>query len=70
VDLKAGLNDLEKRKFLTLPGLELQPVACRYSDYAIPAPRIGSIRIISSEKERDPRKLLVICGESNRMLAE
>jgi hypothetical protein len=39
VDLKAGLDDLEKRKFLTLPGLELrpsvvQPVASRY---AIPA---------------------------------
>jgi hypothetical protein len=34
--------DVEKRKFLTLPGLELdpsvvQPVASRYTDYAIPA---------------------------------
>jgi hypothetical protein len=27
VDLRAGLDDLEKRKFLTLPGLELQQVA-------------------------------------------
>jgi hypothetical protein len=26
VDLGAGLDDLEKRKFLTLPGLELRPV--------------------------------------------
>jgi hypothetical protein len=26
VDLRAGLDDLEKRKFLTLPGLELQPL--------------------------------------------
>jgi hypothetical protein len=26
VDLRAGLDDLEKRKFLTLPGLELRPV--------------------------------------------
>jgi hypothetical protein len=25
VDPRAGLDDLEKRKFLTLPGLELQP---------------------------------------------
>jgi hypothetical protein len=25
VDLRAGLDDLEKRKFLTLPGLELRP---------------------------------------------
>jgi hypothetical protein len=42
VDLRAGLDDLEKRKFFTLPGLELrplvdQPVASRYTDYAIPA---------------------------------
>jgi hypothetical protein len=26
VDLKTGLDDLEKRKFLTLPGLELRPL--------------------------------------------
>jgi hypothetical protein len=43
VDLRAGLDDLEKRTFLTLPGLELrppvvQPVASRYTNYAIPAP--------------------------------
>jgi hypothetical protein len=25
VDPRAGLDDAEKRKFLTLPGLELQP---------------------------------------------
>jgi hypothetical protein len=35
----AGLNDMEKRKLLTLPGLEfrsqvLQPVASRYTDCA------------------------------------
>jgi hypothetical protein len=28
VDLRTGLDDLEKRKFLTLPGLELRPL-CR-----------------------------------------
>jgi hypothetical protein len=28
VDPRAGLNDIEKRKFLTLPGLELRPL-CR-----------------------------------------
>jgi hypothetical protein len=32
VDLRAGVNDLEKKKFLTPPGLELQPVASRYPD--------------------------------------
>jgi hypothetical protein len=26
VDLRAGLDDLEKRKFLILPGLELRPL--------------------------------------------
>jgi hypothetical protein len=40
---RAGLDDVEKRKFLTLPGLELrllvfQPVVSRYADCAIPAP--------------------------------
>jgi hypothetical protein len=42
VDRRAGLDDMEKRKFLTLPGLELdtslvQPVASLYTYYAIPA---------------------------------
>jgi hypothetical protein len=40
VDPRAVLDDLEKRKFLTLPELELRPfsrppVASRYTDYAI-----------------------------------
>jgi hypothetical protein len=39
---RAGLNHMEKRKFLTLLGLELdssvvQPIASRYTDCAIPA---------------------------------
>jgi hypothetical protein len=44
MDPIAGLDDVEKRKFLNLPGLELQPlglpapVASRYTDYAVPAP--------------------------------
>jgi hypothetical protein len=38
VDPTADLNDLEKRKFLLLPGLELPLlVASRYTDYAVPA---------------------------------
>jgi hypothetical protein len=28
VDPRAGLDDVEKRKFLTLPGLELRPLDC------------------------------------------
>jgi hypothetical protein len=41
--LRAGVDDMEKRKFLTLPGLELrhsvvQPIGSRYTDYAIPSP--------------------------------
>jgi hypothetical protein len=39
---RAGLDYVKKRKFLTLPELELrpflQPVTSRYTDYAIPAP--------------------------------
>jgi hypothetical protein len=38
---RAGLDDVEKRKFFTLPGLELRPLgrpASRYTDYAISAP--------------------------------
>jgi hypothetical protein len=41
VGLRAGLDDVEKRKFLTLPGLELRPLgrpARRYTDCAVPAP--------------------------------
>jgi hypothetical protein len=39
VDPRGGLDDMEKRKFLTLPGLNsdpsvVQPVASRYTDYA------------------------------------
>jgi hypothetical protein len=43
VDPKAGLDDMEKCKLFTLSGLELplplvvQPVASRYTDWAIPA---------------------------------
>jgi hypothetical protein len=42
VDPRAGLDDMEKKTFLTLPGLELRPsvakpVANRYTDCPIPA---------------------------------
>jgi hypothetical protein len=40
---RASLDDLEKRKFFTLPALELQPlvhpVASRCTDWAIPGPQ-------------------------------
>jgi hypothetical protein len=39
VNPRASLDDMEKRKLLTLPGLKLQPVASHYTDYAIPAPQ-------------------------------
>jgi hypothetical protein len=44
VNPRAGLDDMEKWTFFTLPGLELplplvvQPVASRYTDWAISAP--------------------------------
>jgi hypothetical protein len=41
VDPKADMDDVEKIKFLTLPGLELQYLgrpASSYTDYVIPAP--------------------------------
>jgi hypothetical protein len=44
---RTGLDDVEKRKFLTLPGLEL--VASRYTDHATPAH--GDIIINSGVEE-------------------
>jgi hypothetical protein len=37
---KVSLDDVEKVKFLTLPGLErvVQPIGSRYTDCAIPPP--------------------------------
>jgi hypothetical protein len=46
---RAGLDDLERRKFLILPGLELrhlglQPAISRYTDCAIPALKLSPYR--------------------------
>jgi hypothetical protein len=52
VDLRASLDDLEKRKFLTLPGLELRSPgrpARSYTDYAIPAPLRRIVRLINNK---------------------
>jgi hypothetical protein len=43
---RADLDDVEKRKFLTLPGLNsepsvVQPVASSYTYYTIPAPELS-----------------------------
>jgi hypothetical protein len=38
VDPRAGLDDMEKRKLELPPLLVVQPVASRYTDWAIPAP--------------------------------
>jgi hypothetical protein len=48
VDPRAGLDNVEKIKLLTLPGHEfrppaVQPVASRYTDYGIPAPGGGCL---------------------------
>jgi hypothetical protein len=32
MDPKAGLDDMEKRKVLALPGLDLRPLARHYTD--------------------------------------
>jgi hypothetical protein len=37
VNTRTSPDDVEKRKFLTLPELELRPLGRRYTDYAIPA---------------------------------
>jgi hypothetical protein len=46
----AGLDDVEKREFFILPGLELwlviQLVASRYTDYAIPIESYAKINLI------------------------
>jgi hypothetical protein len=60
VDPRVGLDDMEKRKFLHLPELELRSVGrsahsqCLYTDYAIPAllPTVLGLRKWEQE-ERD-----------------
>jgi hypothetical protein len=53
VNPRAGLDNMEKGKFMTLMGLELnssvvQPVASRYADYTIPAPLKDQVNLKNS----------------------
>jgi hypothetical protein len=49
VDSRAGLDDVGKRKFLTVPGLTLQSLGrSARSDYAIPAPRTFPVVDVST----------------------
>jgi hypothetical protein len=52
VDPRAGLGDVEKRKLLTVPGPEFEPlglqsVASRYTDCAIPSNKVTSGNIVA-----------------------
>jgi hypothetical protein len=49
VGSRAGLEDAEKRKFLTLSGLELWPLgrpASPYTEYAISAPAVYILIVV------------------------
>jgi hypothetical protein len=51
VDLRVGLDDVEKRKFLTLPGLELRLLgrpARSYSLYRLRYPAYGLLKLVRS----------------------
>jgi hypothetical protein len=48
VDPKAGLDDMEKRKFLILPGLELRPLGCPARSQSLYRLCYPSLKIIKS----------------------
>jgi hypothetical protein len=82
VDPRAGLNDLEKLKFLTLPGLQLQPLgrpACRQSLYQILYRGTSSLHIVTGKSRsihfpahriqhgRQIHLLLIIINKANSL---
>jgi hypothetical protein len=62
---RTSLINMEKRKFLTLPGLELrplrcQPIASRYTDWTIPAPNVRYITVFNFSNSFMKIKLLQV----------
>jgi hypothetical protein len=71
---RAVFDDVEKRKFLTLPGLELrplsrQPVTIRYTDYAIPAPNFYRGKLITILQEGMDGTVYTIEYEENNFMS-
>jgi hypothetical protein len=55
VDPRAGLDDVEKRKFLTLPALELRPLGCAMEVYERKRDEIvGGWRSVNKEDPAPP----------------
>jgi hypothetical protein len=73
---RTGLDDVEKRKFLTLPGLKLRPLCRRYTDGAIPTPILGSSTkicfhilmfiIIGEQRTLNMKRYMRICAHLER----
>jgi hypothetical protein len=69
VDLSAGLDNMEKWKFLTVPGLELLPLSCsariasRYIDWAIPAPPVEKIKLNRFRRVYIEKPIVIHLGE-------
>jgi hypothetical protein len=49
MDPRAGLDDVEKNKFLTLPGRELRPLGCAACSQTIPTRYPGSPFMFNSQ---------------------